>query len=77
MIRTCKWCGRQYDTSQASNGGVNHPNWYCSKRCESRGEPEHQKEIQRQQESTEKLFQFIGGGNAKVGMIILFAFLIN
>lgn len=75
MIRTCKWCGRQYDTSQASSGGVNHPNWYCSKRCESRGEPEHQKEIQRQQESTEKLFQFIGGGNAKVGMIILFAFL--
>lgn len=75
MIRTCNWCGRQYDTSQASNGGVNHPNRYCSKRCESRGEPEHQKEIQRHQENTEKLFQLIGGGNAKVGMIIVFAIL--
>ena len=33
------------------------------------------KEIQRHQENTEKLFQLIGGGNAKVGMIIVFAIL--
>ena len=40
---TCKWCGKQFDSNQASRGGVTLYSSYCSKRCEIAAERERQR----------------------------------
>ncbi len=43
-MRTCKWCGKQFDEYQAIRGGVRYNYSYCSKRCENAGERARKKE---------------------------------
>ena len=76
-IRTCQWCGKRYDTSQAFNGGVGNDCYsYCSVRCKNAANREQQKERQRQKESSEDFERLIGGGNAKRGRLIVAAIVV-
>lgn len=76
-LRTCKWCGKQYDTSQAFRGGVSNNYSYCSVRCENAAKREQQKERQKQKEDSDEIFRLIGGGNAKKGgCLMVVAFLV-
>lgn len=76
MRCTCKWCGKQYDSSQAFLGGVQKNQSYCSKRCENAGERARQKEQERADENMKELLGAIGCGNYKVGCLIVAVFVI-
>lgn len=54
MSRTCKWCGKQYDSIQAARGGVHNTYWYCSKRCENAGERARQNEREKTKAKAEQ-----------------------
>lgn len=76
MRCTCRWCGKQYDSSQAFRGGVQKNQSYCSKRCENAGESARRKEQQRANENMKEFLGTIGCGNYKVGWLIAVAFVI-
>lgn len=40
MKRTCRWCGKRFDSSNSFYGGVKFYESYCSKRCEIKAERE-------------------------------------
>lgn len=47
---TCRWCGKTYDSSNASRGGVRSPGSYCSIRCENAGRNNEKKEASARKE---------------------------
>lgn len=74
MQNTCKWCGKQYDTSQAARGGVSNYYSYCSVRCEKAAKRERQKENEelKQFEKEHPLFKFFIIGIFAIIMIFGF-----
>lgn len=70
MLRTCKWCGKQFDPSRP-NGSRSTA--YCSGRCYSAANREEQKERQRRDKEIEEFHRRIGGGNAGCGELIMIA----
>lgn len=74
MRKTCRWCGKQYDTGQAFLGGVQKNQSYCSKRCENAGERARQKEREelKQFEKEHPLFKFFIIGIFAIIMIFGF-----
>lgn len=34
-VRTCRWCGKRYESTNSFRGGVKNYESYCSSRCEN------------------------------------------
>lgn len=85
VIRTCNWCGKQYDESTIFGAGVKSTYKYCSARCEKaaeQAEREQNAARQREREARKQRIAEIeaeGGFKAKlikIGRIIKWTFII-